>query len=308
MPQTLARTVPLALALALTLPPAVAQSADATAPTALSLLRKHAAGGGHRTLALEQLARAGHADARATLQQLASTPGTPVERQAVASLARLGDGEAAARLGRLMGEQPDLETVRALEQSHTDEGGAALVLALRADAREVRAEAASAIGRLRYAKGADALRKLADDPWVDVRAAAGAALVRLGDQSMVEVTKGRLETPMPEAQLAAADAWAPETAGPWTAEVEPLLRNPTAETRHAAGRRLWKVRREPVVSMLRSDLAPGMPEDTRIEAMRLASLVAEPADVPWIAKAMSDAVPEVQILAAGTILRLTSGR
>jgi HEAT repeat protein len=306
MPQTLAWTVPFALALALA--PAVSQAADTPAATALSLLRTHAASGSSRALALEQLARAGHADARATLQQLASTPGTPVERQAVASLARLGDGQAAARLGRLMGEQPDLDTVRALEQSRTDEGAAALVRALGAEARDVRAEAASAIGRLRYAKGADALRALKDDPWVDVRAAAGAALVRLGDQSMVEVTKGRLETPMPEAQLAAADAWAPETDGPWTAEIEPLLRNPLAETRHAAGWRLRKVRRAGVIAMIRHDLARSMPENTRMGAIRLAFVTAEANDVSWVADALRDPVPDVQIFAAGAILRLSSAR
>lgn len=285
--------------------PPLAAAADSPSVAALSILRKHAASGSYRALALEQLARAGHADARAALQQLASTAGGSGERPAVAALARLGDPAATARLGLLMGEQPDLETIRALEQSHTEEGGAALVRALRSPSREIRANAAGALGRLRYGKAADALRALADDEWVDVRAAAGAALVRLGDERMVEVTKARLETPMPEAQLAAADAWAPETAGPWTAQIEPLLRTPTAETRHAAGWRLWTVRRAAVVAMVRADLSPEMPEDTRIEAVRLASVVASPADLPWIARAMSDPLPEVQIAAAGAVLKLT---
>jgi HEAT repeat protein len=172
----------------------------------------------------------------------------------------------------------------------------------------VRGAAAIAIGRLGYTKGAEALRRALDDEWVDVRAAATAALYRLGDQSMLELAKARLETPMREAQLAAADAWAPERPGPWVAEIEPMLRNPTAEIRLAAAERLATHRHPQVVTALQADLEPGMPDETRIEAARVAADIATAGDAAWLARALTDPLPEVQIYAAGAILRVTGAR
>jgi hypothetical protein len=298
----------LALAvLAVWAPPRIAE-AQSPAVAAQAVLRTHSGSGSYRSLALEQLARSGEAAARAALEKEASTPGAVAERPALLALTRLGDARATARMGAMMGEDPDLETVRALAMSRTDAAGAALVRALGASSQAVRAASAIAIGRLGYAKGADALRRALEDEWLDVRAAATSALYRLGDQSMLALATARLETPMQEAQLAAADAWAPEKAGPWVVEVEPMLRNQTAEIRHAAAERLANVRHEQVAAVLRADLAPEMPDEIRIEAARVAAHIASADDVDWLTRALTDPLPEVQIHVAGAILRVTGRR
>ena len=283
--------------------PPVPASAQPGAASPATVLQLHTQNGSWRALALEQLARAGQQDALASLKQDAARDGTPAQRPALLALARLGDAAAAARLGSMMGGDPDLETVRALEQSRTVAAGPALVRALGASSQAVRAEAAVAIGRIGYAKGAGALRAALDDTWGEVRAAASAGLLRLGDTSLRAVVEGRLETPLREIQLAAADAWAPEQDGKWVAEIEPMLRNPTAEVRHAAAERLAVLRRPQVMAVLQADLEPDSPDATREEAARLASEHAGAADAPWLQRALADPLPAVQIYAAGALLR-----
>ena len=261
-----------------------------------------------RVAALERLARAGDTAARDALVRTAGGAGSaPETARALASLVRLGDKSAAGRAFQLLPRSADPTIfIEALVDARVAEAGPALVGLLQDDDPVVRSEAAIAVGLIGYSDGAQALRQALDDRWGTVRAGAAVGLWRLGDRSVKPILDTLVGVPSPEILLTASRAWAPDTDGAWVAEVQRLLRNPAWELRHPAIERLHRLRPADARDALSHDLAHGMPAEVRANAARIFERIATPADRPALRPLTADADPEVQVHAAGGLLRLAA--
>lgn len=258
--------------------------------------------------ALERLARAGETPARDALVRAAAGPvSAPQTAAALASLVRLGDKSAAGRALQLLPRSDDPTTfIEALVAAKAAEAGPALVGLLQHDDPVVRSEAAIAIGSIGYSAGAQALRQTLDDRWGTVRAGAAVGLLRLGDHSVEPILDTLVGVPSPEILLTTSRAWAPDTDGAWVPEVQRLLRNPAWELRHPAIERLHRLRPAQTRDALAHDLAPGMPAEVRASAARIFERIATPADRTALQPLAADADPQVQVHAAGGLLRLAA--
>ena len=305
MPESLMR----ALVISMTVAAGAAGTVEAQPPSggAADTLRKLAERPEVRVAALERLARAGDSSARDALVRTADGEVRPDTAAPLASLVRLGDRAAATRAAQLLGQITDrIPLIEALADAKVAEAGASLVALLQDEDPTVRSEAAIAIGLIGYSAGSQALRHTLDDRWGTVRAGAAVGLWRLGDHSVKPVLDTLVGVPSPEILLTASRAWAPDVDGAWVPEVQRLLNNPAWELRHPAVELLHRLRPAETRATLARDLAPGMPVEARANAARILERIATPADRPALQPLTADADPQVQVHAAGGLLRLAA--
>lgn len=260
------------------------------------------------TLALERLARAGDASAREQLaMQARETQGVA----ATAALLRLGDQSQITRATQLLSDRTLNEPVQlfaALVEARATAAGSAVVPWLNASDDETVAAAAITLGRLGHTAAAPTLHALRTGSNPLLRPAASAALWRLGDQTVRPALDEALGNMLPEVRLYAAAAWAPESDGPWKGIVQQVLRDPHPPRRIAAGRLLVQVAPGAVREVLGRDMTSLTDPALRAQAAAVFERVADAADTALLSEALGNEDPEVQVHAAGAILRLTGKR
>ena len=226
------------------------------APVVIGMLRELSAGA-DRAVGMDALTLLARFDPQAK-RELAKEAASG---SLAANAALAADGDTAA-LKRL--EQQTERSVRdpegvvgALEGAGTA-GVPSLVKLLSSTADPVRGLAAAALGRLKAAGAADALRTAARDSDPFVRNSAVVALARLGDEAALAQASAMLAAPVPDVQLLAAEAWDGRP-GPWVETVRALLTSTEGTVKVRAARLLAGVDPEAARVALTETLADANP-------------------------------------------------
>lgn len=275
------------------------------APVARGVLQQIASGGDLelRIAALEHLATAGATSARTELQQLRAAGQAPIA--ADTALARLGSEEAVARLTAAVDSSTPMDR-SALAATLGSVGPAAvptLLSLLQSPQGPTRAAAVAALGKLGARQAVERVRTVMQDPDPFVRSSAAVALTRLGDPAGQAAVDRMLDSEVPDLRLMAAEAWNGQP-GPWVEAIRPLLENMDGTIRIQAARLIAPVdpaAADRVLSAAASDENPAI----RAEAVRAG---AESGDnifvnVAQLRRLLRDADPAVRLHAAAVLLR-----
>lgn len=273
---------------------------------------------------------------RAHLRDLAEIPTAQIRVASLRALAQAGDAVARRMLGRLAAEQPETSgdglLARHALASLGDEGAlrdlrrmalsgmpaqraALLGLLAEVDPAGVEMAIKAALGErdvgLRIAALAAArvagvrtlvplIRPLLEERPYLVALHAAATLWRMGDRSGERLLRESLQSELPDARLAAADAFVSDPDGGWTAAIEPLLQAPDALVRLKAAALLLDRRpraREILVELVR-DQNPVI----RAEAARTLS-AAPTLDAGVAVPLLRDTSPWVRLPIAAWLVR-----
>jgi HEAT repeat protein/MFS family permease len=169
--------------------------------------------------------------AESELTALLTDPSPRLRREAAEALGRIGGGEAADALRKLIADHPLLvedEMVEALASIGDPSAVPSLVTLLENPSSSLRRASARALGRLRSAAALDALMEAAAAKDPELRRAAIQALRLIGDKRCAAVVANALYDPYPSVRVAAAEA----SAEMGLSEAAPTLRlllNPADE-------------------------------------------------------------------------------
>jgi HEAT repeat protein len=276
-------------------------------PVAIGVLEEIATGTAAdlKRQALTALSAARVTGAREALANLPADPQTAYE--ADAALARRGDAAAIQRLNDAAGALDANQTAlaRALRDAGVS-GETGLLLLLRSTDRETRAEAARALGRIHSDTAREPLQKLQQDPDPIVRTRATVSLAQLGDADAMSAVERMLSTPVPDMQLAAAEAWDGRP-GPWVSTVQSLLDDRDGTIRLQAARLIAPVDPDAARKTLGEALSDPNPV-IRYESSRVLgeTIDAQPsvADIAALRQRLRDADRAVRLQAASALLKL----
>lgn len=269
-------------------------------------LRQLAEGGHGETLtalALERLARVGDERARRALALAATGERTlmPQGLPADASLARLGDARAGARLVELASRSdvPNrVAVIDAIRDARVQGAGTALQALLDDPSPPVRAAAADALATLGVKDAIPRLRSLLDDRVLLSRVSAASALKRLGDGSADKLLDEWLTSELPDLRLMAATAYAGSLRDRgWSAAVKPLLADPNGTNRLRAAELLLRADALAARETLRKAAFDANPA-VRAEAARLLASAPSP-ELPLLRRLLEDESAWVRLHAAG---------
>jgi HEAT repeat protein len=260
--------------------------------------------------ALERLARAGDDEALQALKALAAS-WSPNSREGLAllvSLGRLGDANAAIRLGSLVDSAASWEektaVIRGLQDAGARSQAPRIAALLDSHEPQVQCAAALAIGVLQFRDAVPKLRTLFEGDVQIVRLYAAVALKRLG-QSMADVFLAKaLASEVPEIRLTVAEAYLSSRSTQWTARVRPLLDNRNEQLRLQAAELLAgadaAVARPALVAAL-SDPNPLM----RAEAARILE-EKNLLDLPLARRLLGDSYEAARLYGAGAAVRASA--
>lgn len=257
-----------------------------------------------RVASLRALARAGDAAARRTLARLAAeqpeTSGDGVlARHALASL---GDEAALRDLRRMaLSGMPAQRSALLGLLAEVDAAGVEPAIKAALGERDVGLRiAALAAARVAGARTlVPAIRPLLDERPYLIALHAAAALWRLGDRSGERLLRDALQSELPDARLAAADAFASDPDAGWMAALEPLLQAQDSLVRLKAAALLLERRpqaREILLELLRD-------QNPVIRAEAAKTFAAAPAfDAGVAVSLLRDASPWVSLPVAARLV------
>lgn len=276
-------------------------------PIAAGTLQQIAASSdpGLKRRALEALAEDEVSGAREALEKL---PGTRDNRIAAdAAAARSGDSAAAERLMVTAGvPDPQPPALADALASLGPTGEAGLLLLLKNQNPITRASAVRALGTLKSEGARQPLQAATQDADPVVRTNALISLAKLGDNDALTAVGHMLDSPVPDVQLAAADAWEGQS-GPWVAVVRPLLDNPDGLIRLHAARAIAPVDPDDARRTLSQALSDPNPVVRSSSAELLTDLIAANpavADVAALRQRLRDRDSAVRLAAASALLKL----
>ena len=255
--------------------------------------------------ALRALAEARIPGAHEALTKLPNTPDNRIAADAAAALS--GDSAAAERLMVDAGAPaPQPVALADALASLGPAGETGLVLLLKNQSPTARASAAKALGAMKSESAREPLQAATQDPDPVVRTTATISLARLGDNDALNAVDRMLASPVPDMQLAAAEAWEGRQ-GPWVAIVQPLLDNPDGLVRLHAARALAAIDPANARRTLAQALSDPNPVVRGNSAQMLTDLIAANpavADVAALRMRLRDSDPVVRLSAASALLRL----
>jgi HEAT repeat protein len=256
------------------------------------------------TEALERLARAGDATAKASLQQIAiDRAGTMVAVLADGALARMGDASASARLSNLVASEGlrDKSTlVEAIARSGSTSGVADLRSLLQDPEPHTRIAVMEALGRLGDRDSIPAIRILLQDDYPPVRSRAVLVLARLGDGEVSEAVARMRESPVGDVRLEALASDRTLSPTDRRAAVRAILADPDPLTRVKAAEAI--AAEDPEAARAALVRVTG---DTDMTARRDAARALEtlkPADLAVCRRLLADPSDWVRVYAAGAVL------
>ena len=276
-------------------------------PIAAGMLRQLAAARDPelKRRALQALAEARIPGAREELNKLPNTPDNRIAADAAAALS--GDSGAAERLmvdAAAPGPQPTALADALASLGPAGETG--LVLLLKNQSPTARAAAAKALGTMKSEGARQPLQAAMQDPDPVVRTTATISLAKLGDNDALTAVDRMLASPVPDVQLAAAEAWEGRQ-GPWVGIVQPLLDNPDGMVRLHAARALAAVDPDDARRTLSQALSDPNPVVRDNSAQMLTDIIAANpavADVAALRMRLRDRDPAIRLSAASALLRL----
>ena len=254
--------------------------------------------------ALERLARAGEAAAKARLQQISiDRAGSSLAVLADGALARLGDASASARLSSLVSSEGlrDKSTlVEAIARSGSKSGAADLRALLQDPDPYTRIAAMEALGRLGDRESIPAIRVLLQDDYPPVRSRAVLALARLGDAEVGEAVARMRESPVGDVRVEAL-AWDRTLpAADRRAAVKAVLADPDPLKRVTAAEAI--AAEDPEAAKAALVRVTGEADVTaRREAARALEAL-KPADLAVCRRLLADPSDWVRVYAAGAVL------
>jgi HEAT repeat protein len=258
-----------------------------------------------RVSALEELARLGDSNARASLvRDVRSKPDQPDGRLGTEALARLGDEEALNDLitfasGGHAGQR--VAAVRTLKDIGDRRAVPALRNALTATDEMLRAAAAEALGSLGAREAIGALKSALQDESFYVRLVAAVALGQLGDAAASEILKNALNSGVPDVQLMVARGMASHPDKIWVRTIRPLLQNPDGLNRLVAAELLLPTDRGPAIDVL-TEAAEDPNPTVRAEAARILASDPQPT-LALLRPLLRDSSPWVRLHASRAIGR-----
>jgi HEAT repeat protein len=260
--------------------------------------------------AFERLARSGDTDALKSLQrEAASASSTPQEAQEfTVSLVRLGDKDAAARLGKMLDSAPSAmdkaRMVRVLQDADARSLAPKAAALLGDPDPQVRAAAALAVGALQYSDGLPRLRAMFQDDAPAVRICVAVALKRLGQTFADTYLAGLLSNSLSEVRLIAAEGYQTSKSTQWVRYIKEVLTDRNEANRLRAAELLaccdQPAARSVLVPALESPILP-----LRVEAARIleATGLADPKAARML---LGESVVALRVHGAGAALRLAA--
>lgn len=255
-----------------------------------------------RAEVLERLGRSGQASAARDLRQFGGSARELLI--ADAALARLGDEAAKARIARAA-STPDFAEKAAVAEAIRrggDSSQAALLVPLLQDRDAyTRIAAIEGIAALQYKPAVNDVRRLLQDPFIEVRAKAALALTSLGDASGRATVEAMLRSPVADVRLRALQMDPSITAEKRALIIRPILVHEDPQVRLMAAEMIARDEPEtarPVLVALTRD-----PDTTtRREAGRVLENL-QPVDLTLFRQMMTDSEPWVRLYGAGGVLR-----
>jgi HEAT repeat protein len=269
--------------------------------------------------------------ARGVLQELAASPDTELQSEALLVLARNGVESARSALATSaksvnalaartrLGDPMATEELRQLASSSTVRDKTAVVKALReagpanADAIAplladpspmTRAAAAEALGELGSKSGIPALQKLLVDNDPFARSTAAVALAKLGDPSANDLVVSMMSNEAAEVRLFAAEAYKNRPAAEWVDAVRPSLTDKNGLNRLIAANLIAAVDPDAARAALVEAAADPNPV-VRLEAAAI-MVRRDLADIAQLRKLLKDAEGWVRLRGSEGLLRLAA--
>jgi HEAT repeat protein len=254
--------------------------------------------------ALERLARAGDAAAKARLQQISiDRAGTSLAVLADGALARLGDASASARLSTLVSSE-GIRDKSTLIEAIARSGSRSAVIDLRALLQDpdpnARMAAMEALGRLGDRESIPAIRALLQDDYPPLRSRAVMTLARLGDSEVGESIARMRESPAGDVRLEALALDRTLSAADRRAATKAALADPDPLTRVRAAEAI--AAEDPAAARAALVRVTGEADPTlRREAARALEAL-KPADLGVCRRLLADPSDWVRTYAAGAVL------
>jgi len=280
-------------------------------PIAIAALQEIAAAADPqlRRDALDALVGARVPGARERLDALAGTnPDLAAQRDAAA--ARAGDAAALQRLNAAAesaAADPRASgyLANALAQLGSS-GEPGLLLLAKAGNPQSRVAATKALGSVKTEASRGALLTLEKDPDPLVRLWATVSRARGGDDEAMVKVEQMLQSPAPDVQIAASQAWEGRP-GPWVEVLRPLLANPDGVVRLHAAQALAPVDPDSARRVLDAALTDPNPV-VRLESASAIDAILERQpyvlDLPSLRQRLRDRDPHVRLTVAGALLKL----